>query len=102
MSINAPAPIPTPLSALGDYEKVNLNTDSEGMELRIGSKFDDRVQKLAKDLQDEIQAASNELDNPVVLAKISGLNGHYNSARQLQSSIMKSIKDTAQSIIRNI
>lgn len=85
-----------------DYEKMDTTNDSFGMESRIGKQFDGRVETLANKLQAQINDAKNELDNPLVLAEISALNGHYNSARQTQSSIMKSIKDTAQSIIRNI
>ncbi|MEX5926954.1 EscF/YscF/HrpA family type III secretion system needle major subunit [Providencia hangzhouensis] len=43
-----------------------------------------------------------EVDNPLVLAKITAMSGNYNMARQLQSNFMKSIKDTDQAIIRNV
>nr|WP_282553198.1 EscF/YscF/HrpA family type III secretion system needle major subunit [Providencia rustigianii] len=45
---------------------------------------------------------SLEVDNPLVLGKITALSGNYNMARQLQSNVMKSIKDAAQAIIRNV
>lgn len=86
-----------------DYEAVdNSSTNNWGMMYRSGGLLNSRVEKLANELKAALENANNELDNPVVLAKISALNGHYNSARQAQSNIMKSIKDTSQAIIRNM
>lgn len=43
-----------------------------------------------------------QIDNPLVLAKITAMSGNYNMARQLQSNFMKALKDTDQAIIRNL
>lgn len=85
------------------YEAVDTKSDKNwGMQYRSGALLNGRVEELANELKKELENANNEMDNPVVLAKISALNGHYNSARQAQSNIMKSIKDTSQAIIRNM
>jgi type III secretion protein F len=73
-----------------------------GMMYRTGGLLSDRVKSLADKLNDKLKDPSIEMDNPVVLAEISALNGHYNSVRQAQSNIMKSVKDTSQAIIRNL
>ncbi|HHA0034261.1 TPA: EscF/YscF/HrpA family type III secretion system needle major subunit [Yersinia enterocolitica] len=85
------------------YEAVdNSSTSNWGMQYRSGALLNKRVEELADELKKELENPNNEMDNPIVLAKISALNGHYNSARQAQSNIMKSIKDTSQAIIRNM
>lgn len=69
------------------------------------------VSKRAKDLGDQLALLTKgedadgkklEVDNPLVLARITAASGNYNMARQLQSNLMKSIKDTASAIIRNV
>lgn len=85
-----------------NYEMIKEGTTSKwGMMYRSGALFNGTVNALADKLADLLENAK-EFDNPVVLAEISALNGHYNSARQAQSNIMKSVKDTSQAIIRNI
>ncbi|CNH96205.1 type III secretion apparatus needle protein [Yersinia aldovae] len=73
-----------------------------GMMYRTGGLLSDRVKSLADKLNAKLADKTIEMDNPVVLAEISALNGHYNSVRQAQSNIMKSVKDTSQAIIRNL
>ena len=77
-------------------------TSDYGMIYRAGAAPNERITSLANDLKTKLETAKTELDNPVILAEISALNGHYNSARQLQSNLMKSLKDTSQAIIRNM
>ncbi|WP_145932184.1 EscF/YscF/HrpA family type III secretion system needle major subunit [Yersinia bercovieri] len=85
------------------YEEVDeVSISNWGMTYRSGALLNDRVKKLADELKAALENPKNEMDNPIVLAKISALNGHYNGARQAQSNIMKSIKDTSQAIIRNM
>ncbi|CNK52104.1 EscF/YscF/HrpA family type III secretion system needle major subunit [Yersinia mollaretii] len=86
------------------YETSSTATasDSFGMMFRTGGLLNTRVKTLADELNTLLSDTTNEMDNPVVLAKISALNGHYNSARQAQSNLMKSVKDTSQAIIRNM
>lgn len=86
-----------------EYEKVDATSTSNwGMTYRSGALLNTRVQALADELKAALENPNNEMDNPIVLAKISALNGHYNGARQAQSNIMKSVKDTSQAIIRNM
>ena len=82
------------------YETIHSNS-KWGMAYRVGGLMDSTVKKAADELE-TILKNTTELDNPLTLAKISALNGHYNGARQLQSNLMKSIKDTSQAIIRNV
>ncbi|MGE4802859.1 EscF/YscF/HrpA family type III secretion system needle major subunit [Yersinia hibernica] len=85
------------------FETVDTTSTSNwGMQYRSGALLNTRVKELADQLKSALSDTKNEMDNPIVLAKISALNGHYNSARQAQSNIMKSIKDTSQAIIRNM
>ena len=96
------------LDSVGNWEVNKLETNAAspvsqwGMQYRVGAKMNPQVKKLADELDSMLSKKNQELDNPEVLAKIASVSGHYNSARQAQSSIMKSIKDTAQSIIRNM
>lgn len=86
-----------------EYEKVDTTSTSNwGMMYRSGALLNTRVKELADELKTALSDKNNEMDNPIVLAKISALNGHYNGARQAQSNIMKSVKDTSQAIIRNM
>ncbi|WP_051144546.1 EscF/YscF/HrpA family type III secretion system needle major subunit [Yersinia massiliensis] len=87
---------------VSSYEEFDNQKDSLGMAYRSGALLNARVNSLAKELKDALSDPNNEMDNPIVLAKISALNGHYNGVRQAQSNIMKSIKDTSQAIIRNM
>ncbi|WP_145556373.1 EscF/YscF/HrpA family type III secretion system needle major subunit [Yersinia canariae] len=85
------------------FEKPDTTSDKNwGMQYRAGALLNTRVKALADELQTMLSDSKGELDNPIVLAKISALNGHYNGARQIQSNVMKSLKDTAQAIIRNM
>lgn len=96
------------LNAAGNWETSNLegvdatSSSNWGMQYRSGALLNTRVKALADELQTMLSDSKGELDNPIVLAKISALNGHYNGARQIQSNVMKSLKDTAQAIIRNM
>lgn len=86
-----------------NYEAENgTQTSDYGMIYRAGAAPNERIKYLANELKTKLTEAKAELDNPVTLAEISALNGHYNSARQLQSNLMKSLKDTSQAIIRNM
>lgn len=94
-------------SATGDwsaskYEEIPTADKNWGFVYRGGAHLNGRVEELANELQRMLADTKTELDNPIVLAKISALNGHYNGARQAQSNLMKSIKDTSQAIIRNM
>ncbi|CNH38992.1 Uncharacterised protein [Yersinia massiliensis] len=87
---------------VSSFEQPNASTDKWGMTYRSGALLNSRVKTLADELKAALENPNNEMDNPIVLAKISALNGHYNGARQAQSNIMKSVKDTSQAIIRNM
>ncbi|AJJ63869.1 EscF/YscF/HrpA family type III secretion system needle major subunit [Yersinia aldovae] len=97
----APAQTPSGAWSTNDYEKFDANSPY-GMMYRTGGLLSDRVKSLADKLNTKLADKTIEMDNPVVLAEISALNGHYNSVRQAQSNIMKSVKDTSQAIIRNL
>lgn len=85
------------------YETIDTTSTSNwGLMYRSGAHLNGRVEELANELQQILGDPKTELDNPTVLAKLSSLNGHYNSARQAQSNLMKSVKDTSQAIIRNM
>ncbi|MDQ5991084.1 EscF/YscF/HrpA family type III secretion system needle major subunit [Providencia stuartii] len=75
-----------------------------GMMYRSSANVSNRAKELADELKDILDGKHEklEVDNPLVLGKITALSGNYNMARQLQSNLMKSIKDTAQAIIRNV
>ncbi|HDL6961227.1 TPA: type III secretion apparatus needle protein [Yersinia enterocolitica] len=82
------------------YEVPGANS-KWGMAYRVGGLMNDKVKELADELKKSLENTS-ELDNPLTLAKISALNGNYNGSRQLQSNLIKSLKDTSQAIIRNV
>ncbi|HHL2560661.1 TPA: EscF/YscF/HrpA family type III secretion system needle major subunit [Yersinia enterocolitica] len=82
------------------YEKPGTNS-KWGMAYRVGGLMNDKVKQLADELKKSLENTA-ELDNPLTLAKISALNGNYNGSRQLQSNLIKSLKDTSQAIIRNV
>ncbi|OAT51367.1 EscF/YscF/HrpA family type III secretion system needle major subunit [Providencia heimbachae] len=73
-----------------------------GMMYRSSAGISDRVKVVGDELKSMLDNPSLEVDNPLVLGKITALSGNYNMARQLQSNVMKSIKDAAQAIIRNV
>lgn len=78
-------------------------TDSKwGMMYRASAGLSARTKDIADELKSMLDNKSIEVDNPLVLGKITTLSGNYNMARQLQSNVMKSIKDAAQAIIRNV
>lgn len=62
----------------------------------------DQLAELTKGNDPDDSSKKLEVDNPLVLARITAASGNYNMARQLQSNLMKSIKDTASAIIRNV
>ncbi|CNK23468.1 hypothetical protein yaldo0001_4930 [Yersinia aldovae ATCC 35236] len=82
------------------YETTSANS-KWGMAYRVGGLMNDKVKALADELKTSLENTA-ELDNPLTLAKISALNGNYNGSRQLQSNLIKSLKDTSQAIIRNV
>ncbi len=73
-----------------------------GMMYRSSAGISERVKVVGDELKSMLDNPSLEVDNPLVLGKITALSGNYNMARQLQSNVMKSIKDAAQAIIRNV
>ncbi|MFW0929595.1 MULTISPECIES: type III secretion apparatus needle protein [Providencia] len=73
-----------------------------GMMYRASAGISARTKVIADELHTMINDDNLEVDNPLVLGKITALSGNYNMARQLQSNVMKSIKDAAQAIIRNV
>ncbi|CAG9407060.1 hypothetical protein NVI2019_PEGOAJLN_00156 [Providencia alcalifaciens] len=78
-------------------------TDNKwGMMYRSSAGISERTKTIADELKSMIDNPNLEVDNPLVLGKITALSGNYNMARQLQSNVMKSIKDAAQAIIRNV
>nr|WP_282551780.1 EscF/YscF/HrpA family type III secretion system needle major subunit [Providencia sp. JUb39] len=69
---------------------------------RSSAGISERTKTIADELKSMIDNPNLEVDNPLNLGKITALSGNYNMARQLQSNIMKSFKDAAQAIIRNM
>ncbi|EFB73051.1 Uncharacterised protein [Providencia rustigianii] len=78
------------------------NDSKWGMMYRSTAGVSERTKTIADELKSMLDDKSLEVDNPLVLGKITALSGNYNMARQLQSNVMKSIKDAAQAIIRNV
>ncbi|HDL7825966.1 TPA: type III secretion apparatus needle protein [Yersinia enterocolitica] len=93
------------LTPSGHWEETNLekvSTNSKwGVAYQVGGLMNDHITKLGDELHTQLNNAT-DLDSPLKLAKIAALSGNFNAARQLQSSLMKAIKDTSQAIIRNI
>ena len=96
-------------NANGNWDASTLETASTtatdnkwGMMYRSSAGISDRTKTIADELKSMLDDKSLEVDNPLVLGKITALSGNYNMARQLQSNIMKSIKDAAQAIVRNV
>ncbi|HHE6471046.1 TPA: EscF/YscF/HrpA family type III secretion system needle major subunit [Providencia rettgeri] len=73
-----------------------------GMIYRTSASISDKAKQFGNELNTILSNTNLEVDNPLVLAKITAMSGNYNMARQLQSNFMKSIKDTDQAIIRNV
>ncbi|HHR5902495.1 TPA: type III secretion apparatus needle protein [Providencia alcalifaciens] len=83
-----------------DLEKPDNN--GYGMMFRNTANISEQTKNLGDKLNTILNDKSIEVDNPLILGQITALSGNYNMARQLQSNIMKSIKDTAQALIRNV
>ncbi|MEX9911615.1 EscF/YscF/HrpA family type III secretion system needle major subunit [Providencia huaxiensis] len=73
-----------------------------GMIYRTSASISEKAKLFGDELNTILSSSTLEVDNPVVLARITAMSGNYNMARQLQSNFMKSIKDTDQAIIRNV
>lgn len=85
-----------------DLEVGDAADSKWGMMYRASAGLSARTKKIGDQLKEMIDNPNVEVDNPLVLGKITALSGNYNMARQLQSNVMKSIKDAAQAIIRNV
>ncbi|MEQ5318252.1 EscF/YscF/HrpA family type III secretion system needle major subunit [Providencia vermicola] len=85
-----------------DLEVGNAADGKLGMMYRASAGLSARTKEIGDELKKMIDNPNVEVDNPLVLGKITALSGNYNMARQLQSNVMKSIKDAAQAIIRNV
>ncbi|HHR6130463.1 TPA: EscF/YscF/HrpA family type III secretion system needle major subunit [Providencia alcalifaciens] len=85
-----------------EFEKTDATNSPWGMMYRSSAGLSQRTQTIADELKKMLDDKSLEVDNPLVLGKITALSGNYNMARQLQSNVMKSIKDAAQAIVRNV
>lgn len=83
-------------------ETTDSKNSTYGMMYRASAGVSARTKVIADELHTMLNDANLEVDNPLVLGKITALSGNYNMARQLQSNVMKSIKDAAQAIIRNV
>ncbi|MEQ5286505.1 EscF/YscF/HrpA family type III secretion system needle major subunit [Providencia huaxiensis] len=91
----------------GRWASSNLEIEGKdknglGMIYRTSASISDKAKQFGDELNTILSSTSLEVDNPLVLAKITAMSGNYNMARQLQSNFMKSIKDTDQAIIRNV
>ncbi|WP_353167336.1 EscF/YscF/HrpA family type III secretion system needle major subunit [Providencia sp.] len=85
-----------------DLEVGDAADSKWGMMYRASAGLSARTKEIGDQLKKMIDNPNVEVDNPLVLGKITALSGNYNMARQLQSNVMKSIKDAAQAIIRNV
>jgi type III secretion apparatus needle protein len=68
----------------------------------VFSSFSDGVNDASKNLQAAISAASSNANDPTNLIKMQQELSNYNMAMQVQSSVMKSIEDTAKSITQKL
>ena len=84
------------------FESTGTGDSKWGMMYRSSAGLSAKIKIVADELKAMIDNPNIEVDNPLVLGKITALSGNYNMARQLQSNVMKSIKDAAQAIIRNV
>lgn len=85
-----------------NFETKDAKNSKWGMIYRASAGLNERTKVIADELKTMLDSPNVEVDNPLVLGKITALSGNYNMARQLQSNVMKSIKDAAQAIIRNV
>ncbi|HDL8505119.1 hypothetical protein [Yersinia enterocolitica] len=72
-----------------------------GMVYRALAPINGIIGEHGKKLADELKDSKLEIDNPVKLAEISILSSNFNFARQLQSNLMKTFRDTTGVCIRN-
>ncbi|MFD1093034.1 EscF/YscF/HrpA family type III secretion system needle major subunit [Providencia vermicola] len=84
------------------FEESGVSDSKWGMMYRASAGLSARTKVIADRLHGKLNDTNLEVDNPLVLGEITALSGNYNMARQLQSNVMKSIKDAAQAIIRNV
>ncbi|MEY0232896.1 EscF/YscF/HrpA family type III secretion system needle major subunit [Providencia manganoxydans] len=104
-------------STIGDFDISTLetqvakddknSTNALGMMYRSSAGVSTRAKELGDQLAlltkgEDADGKKLDVDNPLTLARITAASGNYNMARQLQSNLMKSIKDTASAIIRNV
>ncbi|MDM9283002.1 EscF/YscF/HrpA family type III secretion system needle major subunit [Providencia rettgeri] len=85
-----------------ELETSGTGKDNMGMIYRTSASISDKAKQFGDELNTILADKTLEVDNPLVLAKITAMSGNYNMARQLQSNFMKSIKDTDQALIRNV
>lgn len=85
-----------------DLEVEGTGKNNMGMIYRTSASISNKAKQFGDELNTILADANLEVDNPLVLAKITAMSGNYNMARQLQSNFMKAIKDTDQAIIRNV
>ncbi|MEX9881939.1 EscF/YscF/HrpA family type III secretion system needle major subunit [Providencia rettgeri] len=95
------------LDTSGRWGSSKLETEGTGkndlgMIYRTSASISAKATKFGDELNTLLASTNLEVDNPLVLAKITAMSGNYNMAHQLQSNFMKSIKDTDQAIIRNV
>ncbi|HDN2512178.1 TPA: type III secretion apparatus needle protein [Providencia rettgeri] len=87
---------------ISTFEEAAPENSNNGMMYHAVANLSSKAQSIGNELNDALAQAKLDVDNPVYLAEVTSLSANYNMARQLQSNLMKSIKDTAQSIIRNV
>ena len=68
----------------------------------VFSSFSDGVSNASSSLQNAIANASSNANDPTNLIKMQQELSNYNMAMQVQSSVMKSIEDTAKSITQKL
>ncbi|MGX4743427.1 EscF/YscF/HrpA family type III secretion system needle major subunit [Providencia rettgeri] len=85
-----------------DLEILGTGQNNMGMIYRTSASISSKAKQFGDELNTILADKTLEVDNPLVLAKITAMSGNYNMARQLQSNFMKSIKDTDQALIRNV
>lgn len=97
------------VKATGDWSGSTYESDNGskwGLMYGATAPMAHRVKELGDELRDILNtkdpAKKLNIDDPLILGKITSLSGNYNMARQLQSNLMKAIKDTASAIIRNV
>jgi type III secretion apparatus needle protein len=68
----------------------------------VFSAFSDGVSSASSNLQTAISNASSNANDPTNLIKMQQELSNYNMAMRVQSSVMKSIEDTAKSITQKL